>query len=138
MSFWINATETEGSCQVIALKNNTLVYSWYGYNTNDRGYYIPDNSRPQYNNGTWMNIVYSINGTNSKIYVNGVDQGIDFNAIIENEVNMPADTWYINQARATSYGWQSFFGYLANVRIYTKEADEELVSALYNELAPTA
>lgn len=137
VSLWANSTQSSGDRQLISANDNKNVFSWYGYG-DYRHYKMKTEYQLQNNVGKWMHIVYSMNGTNSKIYVNGVDQETDFSNIEDFSVNFSASTWLINQNWTSSGGWACFGGYMANLRIYTREADIDLVNALYSELTPTA
>jgi hypothetical protein len=137
VSMWINTTQTTAATLLQYGGGNTnLLFNLRindggaggGANTIGIGFYANDFNRPATGlmDGNWHHIAATYDGTNAKIYIDGVQTGADF---ATGGVNTTASSGLIG----SNGGSFIFNGSIDQVRIFNKALSAGEVTTLYNE-----
>ena len=113
LSMWIKPNSPAINATLLAFSNgdhidmstDTITYKWNG------GSVVADNSTAfEANDAEWSHLAFVVNGTNVKVFVNGVLQ----NTITQNSAFAATDI-YIGQRADGSNGWD---GYIQDVKLF--------------------
>ena len=113
LSMWIKPNSPAINATLLAFSNgdhidmstDTITYKWNG------GAVVADNSTAfEANDAEWSHLAFVVNGTNVKVFVNGVLQ----NTITQNSAFAATDI-YIGQRADGSNGWD---GYIQDVKLF--------------------
>jgi len=111
------------------------VRCFYGnYTSNENGFYSTFNT---INNGEWHHIVYFINQTTAKLYIDGsLDTTHTLTITPTTNGDLTLATYYNDNN--SSYGSAIWEGTLDQVRIFNKELSSSEVTTLYGETSASA
>ena len=138
ISAWVFDTHASGGdYSAIYSANNVTI--WFGVRNNSSGFvrlhingspYVdtPSGSFSSPSN-QWLHLVGSWDGTNAKIYINGVSQTLTTSGTPSNPSAQANPTIGINDS---NFGLNQWTGYLANVAVWDKALSDDDTLAIYN------
>ena len=129
---WIIGTNINPYYSKVGVRSEgdgTLTCRYGNYTSNENAF---SSSYNTINNGEWHHIVYFINQTTAKLYIDGsLDTTHTLTVTPTTNGNLTLGTYYNDSNN--SYGSAAFEGTLDQVRIFNKELSSSEITTLYNE-----